>query len=122
MKTDAITTSTTKSLSEISNGIRQAASKLRAEMCNPTVSPFGDVGFTKADLSVALYGHNSILGGPRHWGVQVIVIDNGDKRNIELVAVGDDTLNKIRFGSFGGPFFQLGDSIDRRDTIKEMII
>ena len=121
MKTDAIIFKTTKSLPEISNDLRAAASKLRANMDLAPLAPFGYVGIRSADISVALSGPNFILGGPRSWGVQVLVTDNGDEKEVEMIAVGDNFSGKLAHGSFGQMFFELRDSIRRRNVISSMI-
>lgn len=121
MKTDMIIFKTAKSLSEISNGLRAAASKLRANMDSAQLAPFGYVGIHPADISVALSGPNFILGGPRRWGVQVLVTDLGREREVEMIAVGDNFSGKLMNGSFGKMFFELGDSIKRRNIISGMI-
>jgi len=120
MKTQTKVVTTAKSLSDISMMIRQVASKLRVEIDKPELSPFGYIGFQSADISIALSGSNFILGGPRKWGVQIMVKDKGSLREIEMVAVGDDFIGKLSNRSFGRPFFQLGDSVDRMNTIARM--
>ncbi len=117
MKTETITVTTTKSISDISNILRNAASKLRANISTAELSPFGYVNFRRGDIEIALSGSNSILGGPRKWGVQVLVIDNGSTREVELTAIGDDFMNKLSRGSFGNAFFELKDGISRANTI-----
>ena len=121
MKTDTIIFKTSKSLADISNGLRTAASKLRANMDSAQLAPFGYVGIHPADISVALSGPNFVLGGPRSWGVQVLVTDNGDEREVEMIAVGDNFTGKLAHGSFGQMFFELRDSIKRRNVISGMI-
>lgn len=121
MKTETIIITTTKTLMEISRNLRSVASHLRADISSAESAPFGNVGIRLADISICLSGSNSILGGPRKWGVQVLVTDTGRIREVELIAVGDNLLNIVSLGSYCNAFFQLGDSIRRRDKIANMI-
>lgn len=102
--TDSITLSTTKSLSEIANIIRNAANKLGANIekigNNDPLAQFDD---RKADIEVELVGAWSALSWSEKrkytrlncandiWVVQIYVTDFGDKRGIEMVSLGSKT-------------------------------
>ena len=60
--------------------------------------------------------------GPREWCVIVYVFDRGASREITLTALGDSVGSKISsgFSMYRGEltsFYQLGDSIKRRNRI-----
>lgn len=117
MNTDLVSISTQKSLRQIRLDVERAADSLRAHIDEEDFSPYIEYRMYTPDFTTVLTGPNFILGGPRRWGVQIMVKDRGDRREVDLVAVGDTTMGKISFGSFGNPFYQLGDSKKRRDVI-----
>ncbi|CYU33450.1 hypothetical protein [Streptococcus suis] len=53
------------------------------------------------------------------YGVQVYVDDLGDKREVQLVALGNSGLSKILYGS---QVVKMSESLKRRDMIAERIM
>ncbi|HGA1121533.1 hypothetical protein [Streptococcus suis] len=53
------------------------------------------------------------------YGVQVYVDDLGDKREVQLVALGNSGLSKILYGS---QVVKMSESLKRRDIIAERIM
>ena len=102
--TDSITFSTTKSLSEIANIIRDAAYKFGAAVEKiGSNDPLAQFDAQRADMEIALSGEWRNLGffekrkytrlncANDIWVVQIYVTDFGDKRGIEMVSLGSKT-------------------------------
>ena len=129
IKTDSTELVTDKSLQQIANGIREAASVLNAqvdELNDDTLGKFGD----KCDIEVVLSGNVGLFSGLKHfrpgganniWGVQVFVSDLGDKRHIELIALGEGVFAGGLFSN-GAGILNLGVSKDKRDKIISYLI
>lgn len=115
---DALEFYTAKSLEEIAQEIRVAANNLRA-----TVGQIQDsndpLSFnnSRADLEVYLEGTNFMgsFAGGKYWLVQIYVQDEGEKRHVIMLAVGDKSL--ARFIKGGRNATSLNDGIKKRDLI-----
>ena len=121
MKTETITITTTKTLQEISTILRKSATKLRANIATVDHSPFGYVNHKKGNMRIALSGSNYILGRQGNWGAQIVVIDQGLDRDVELTAVGGELNDELSKGSDDKAYFELKDSKKRVDAIAKMI-
>lgn len=112
VKDDSVTLRTSKSLKEITYGIRMAADKTRAnitQLQSDALAAFDD----KYDIEVGLEGFASF--GNRAWCVQVYVDDCGDYREVILMAIG------IK-GFMEGNVCDLGLGKKKRDIIATYVI
>lgn len=117
MKTDSISFNTTKSVREIANIIRNAASSMKAEITKLDEDPFGGAGGRAPVIAVGMSGSNILGFGARGWGMQIYVTDLGSSRAVELIALGDGVLQKMS----GGAFFDLGMGKRHRDKLASML-
>ena len=118
MKTDAINFNTTKSVQEVVNIIRNAASSMKAEITKLDEDPFGNIGGYVPAIAVGLSGSNILGFGPRGWGMHVYVTDLGSSCEIELIALGDGVMQKMS----GRAFFDLGLGKRHRDKLANMLM
>ncbi|MBQ8950804.1 MAG: hypothetical protein IJ065_06505 [Eubacterium sp.] len=115
---DALEFYTSKSLQEITKEIRNAANSLRATVgaIQEDNDPLS-MNNTRADIEVYLEGTNFMgsFAGGKYWVVQIYVQDEGEKRHVILLAVGDKSL--ARFIKGGRNATSLKDGIKKRDLI-----
>lgn len=68
----------------------------------------------RADIEIVISGKAGLLS-PQIYVVQVYVWDLGDKREVQVIALGDNGLTKFAFGTKGAG--KLSESIKRKDEI-----
>ena len=117
MKTDIVDFNTAKSLQEISNIVRNYASRANADIVKLDDDPFGAAGGPADDIAVGLCGNNIFGFGTRGWGVRVYVIDLGSTCAVKLAALGDGLMQAMS----GGEFFDLRLSKKHRDNLASML-
>ena len=115
IKTDIEEFTTRRSLRELSDALRRAISATKAEVEKLEDDPLDTADDIKPDVQVLLSGSN-FMGGPRMWGVQVLLYELGDRRAVQLIAIGEG------FGAgvmsyYTGGYFELRDGKRRRDKI-----
>ncbi|HEL1886991.1 TPA: hypothetical protein TX923_001433 [Streptococcus suis] len=71
-----------------------------------------------ADIQIVISNKAGLLTSSI-YGVQVYVDDLGDKREVQLVALGNSGLSKILYGS---QVVKMSESLKRRDMIAERIM
>lgn len=116
MKTDSVSFKTSKSLQEVSNIIRNAASSMKAEITRLDDDPLASPG-QGPDIAVGLSGSNILGFGARGWGMHVYVTDLGSSCAVELIALGDGVMQKMS----GGAFFDMRIGKRHRDKLANML-
>ena len=120
---------TQKTLPEISEILRQAASNMKANVERLIFEddPLGDFDNNATpNIAVLLSGNVGILGGFKHlrpgsirggdvWGVQVQVFDEGNRRFVALLALGESN----PFADAGVP--NIGASKEKMNVLVEML-
>lgn len=121
IKTDSVQFTTQRSLKELNALLRRAvnATKAQVEKLDDDPMDAADGESVAPSLAVLLSGSN-FMGGSRLWGVQVFFYEFGDRRIVELVAVGES------FGAgvmsyYTGGYFQLSDGKRRRERIMAIL-
>lgn len=131
MKEDRIELLSKLSLQQIAANLRTAAGELRANVERITdqydALSFGN---NKSDIEVVFVGRPlGIIGGLKHirpgsmnniWAVQVYVTELGNKRHIELIALGEGVLAGGL--SNGSGVLNLGASIEKRDKLATYLV
>lgn len=120
LKTDTIEFDTQKDINQIANALRSFGGDIEKIDDDPiAVGP-------RADIAVVLSGRVGFIGGFKHfrpgashnsWGVQVFVHDLGNRRHIELIALGETSFNsKTPYG-----LLNLGASKEKRDALAQTL-
>ncbi len=131
MKTDAIEFDTLKTVQQITSALRSV--KCQMERLND--DPLADVdGGPHPVIAVLMTGRASFSDAFKHygagrseWGVQVIVYDLGNKRHVELIALGESAMGAswrayaAGNSSMANQYFEIRHSKDYRDRIAQMI-
>lgn len=125
MKTDSVSFSTTQSVDWIADTLRMLANQLNASVDRIAQDNFGGYGTAPGEIEVVMWGHVGLIGGLKHfrpgsanndWGVQVYVFDQGSRRDIELVALGESAWTISSVG-----VLNLGASKEKRDIIAQAL-
>lgn len=126
LKSDQIEFDTQKSIQEITNALRS----FRCSMDRLEGDPLaGANGGPVPVIEVLMSGKATFVDAFKHfgagmsgWGVQVIVYDLGNKRHVELVAVGERGLSVV-WSSYAtqNNYYNLKHSKDYRDRIAQAI-
>lgn len=118
VKTDGIEFDTQKSVDQITSVIRSINCQVERLNDNPL-----DSGPRPA-LAVLLVGQPGFTDKFKHaggatslWGVQVIVTDLGNRRHVELIALGQNLMGNTTYNKGYG----MGFSRDYRDKIAAML-
>lgn len=118
VKTDSISFDTQKSVSEIANALRSLNCEIQALNDDPLSSG------PKPAIAVICMGKPSVSDSFKHpggatslWGVQVIVDELGNRRHVELVALGQNLMGNTTYNKG----FGMGFSRDYRDKIAAML-
>lgn len=131
MKTDAIEFDTQKTVQQITSALRT----LQCQMNRLNDDPLADAdGGPRPVIAVLMAGRASFSDAFKHygagrseWGVQVIVYDLGNKRHIELIALGESGMGASwrayasGNSSLANQYFNIRHSKDYRDRIAQML-
>ena len=119
LQTNSITFTVSKDLRGVNNTLRQIASQLDAEVERiVNDDPLG--GFdSNSDIEVVLSGKKGLFN-PQYWAVQVFVDDLGNSCNVELVALGNSTKDRILYGTANANM-KMSLSVSKRDEIAAML-
>ena len=115
LKTDIVEYTTQRSMRDLTDALRRAISATKADVEQLEDDPLELGDDIKPQVAVLLSGSN-FMGGSRMWGVQVMLYELGDRRAVQLVAIGEG------FGAgvmsyYTGGYFELRDGKRRRDKI-----
>ena len=88
VSTDAIEFDTQKTVQQITSALRSI--KCQMDRLNSD-DPLADAdGGPKPVIAVLMVGNDTLFGmGAKEWGVQVVAYELGNKRHIELIALGE---------------------------------
>jgi hypothetical protein len=101
----------------IGKKLQSVATQLKATVEQLQSSSGGLAQFDdRADLEIVFKGKLGIMSNGPQWAVQVYVIDEGDRRGVQLVALGHSGLSIVLLGASGA--FDMGASRKRRDMIE----
>ncbi|SMH50551.1 hypothetical protein SAMN06295885_3575 [Rathayibacter oskolensis] len=114
MKSESSSFDTEKSVQTLGRTLQDALARARAASIGPIQSGSGALSQfdDKADIEVVAQGRG-LVGGS--WAVQVFVRDTGQKRNVELVALGDSGMARVMDGYRNS--ISLQASVKKRDEI-----
>lgn len=135
MKTDVIEFDTKKDVEQIANALRTFKCQMERLKDDPLSNG------TPPAIAVVMCGKATMLDAFKHagagkseWGVQVIVTDLGNRRHVELIALGESGVKQAfsayratggglfsGYGSLSNQYFNIRHSKDYRDRIAEMI-
>lgn len=138
MKTDSIEFDTQKTVQQITGILRSV--KCNMEQLNDDPLAGADGG-PRPVIAILMAGKASFADAFRHfgagkseWGVQVVVYDLGNKRHIEMVALGESGMGAAwkaysatgggmfsGYGSMANQYFNIRHSKDHRDQIAQML-
>lgn len=118
MKTSEITLRTTRSVADLGRALQTAFANARAESIDPIQSGSGALSSFDDRADIEVVGHGgSLLGGM--WAVQVYVHDQGDFREVQLVAIGDSGLSRAWHGARNTASLSL--STKKRDLVADAL-
>lgn len=118
LKADAMELVLADSLQDIGRKLQRVAGELKASVNQIQSSSGGLAQFDDhADIEVVFEGTNFMgsFGGGKYWAVQVYVFDEGNRRRVELVVVGDSGLSRALKG--GKNATSMGAGRAKRDQI-----
>lgn len=118
MKTDAIEFDTQKSIDQITSAIRSFNCNVDRLESDPLSTG------AKPAIAVLMWANRSLADTLKHplwrqWGVQVIVTDLGNRRHIELVALGESALGAAMAQT--QRYFTIAASRYYRDKVAAML-
>lgn len=138
MKTDAIEFDTQKTVQQITGVLRSVKCTMERLEDDPLA---GADGGPRPVIAVLMAGKASFADAFKHfgagkseWGVQVVVYDLGNKRHVEMVALGESGLKQAfsayratgggmfsGYGSLANAYINIRHSKDHRDQIAQML-
>jgi len=125
MKSELIEFDTLKTIQQITGALRSfncSMSKLEDD------DPLASVdGTPQPAIAILMHGKASVSDAFKHygagmseWGVQVIVYELGNKRHVELIALGESGMGSAMAG-YGNNYVNIRHSKDYRDRIAQML-
>ena len=128
MKANVIEFDTKKSVQRIVTILRSQVCQI--DMLN--ADPFGSIGEPEPAVAVLLQGREGLFKNGVRWGVQAIVYDLGNKRHIELIALGESGLlaafNSYAANGLGSSYwldatdyYNMGAGKKRRDRLAKAL-
>ena len=117
MKEDAISFNSKRTVKEIGQILQNVFGQLKASSIEQIDSGSGalDQFSDRADIQVVAQGVDFM----NMWAVQVYVVDDGDTRLVELVALGDGGFTRVMAGSRNTT--SISKSIKKRDAVAEAL-
>lgn len=128
LKTDAIEFDTQKTVQQITGVLRSVKCQMQKLEDDPLAGSDGSPQPVLALLMTGKVGFFEMfkhLSGSAHseWGVQIIVYDLGNKRHIDMVALGESAIGASWRGYVTGnhQHLDIRFSKDKRDQIAQML-
>lgn len=131
IKEDKIEFDTHKTVQQIKDVLRQVRCNMqRLEFDDDPLADDNEI--MEPAIALLLHGKATILdtfkhigAGKSEWGVQIIVYDYGDKRNVIMTALGESAMGAAwagyASGTSGLDYVNMRHSKDYRDRIAQMI-
>lgn len=128
LKTDAIEFDTQKTVQQITNVLRSVKCQMQKLEDDPLAGSDGSPQPVIALLMTGRVGFfemfkHFVNGANSEWGVQIIVYDLGNKRHVEMVALGESAMGASWRGYVTGnhQHLDIRFSKDQRDQIAQML-
>jgi len=117
MKEDAINFNTKRTVKEIGQILQNVFGQLKASSIDQISSGSGALEQfdDHADIQVVAQGVDFM----NCWAVQVYVVDGGETREVELVALGDGGFTRVMAGSRNT--MSISKSIKKRDAVADAL-
>lgn len=138
MKTDAIEFDTQQTVQQITSVLRSVKCTMERLEDDPLAGADGGprpvIAILMAGKATMADAFKSFGAGKSEWGVQVVVYDLGNKRHVEMIALGESGLKQAfaaqratggglfsGYGSMANAYFNIRHSKNYRDRIAQML-
>lgn len=122
VRSDAIEFDTQKTVQQITGALRSIKCQMdRLNNDDPLATADGG---PQPVIAVSMVGNATLFGlGSTLWGVQAIVYELGNKRHVELIALGESAMYAgLRAKATGdSEYLSMGKSKKKRDKIAQML-
>lgn len=118
MKSSETTFTSDQPVAHIGRRLQGVLATVKAQVIDEITNDSGALSAfdDRADIQVVAQGQTMLTG---QWAVQIFVVDQGLKREITLVALGDSGFTKVMYGGKSSAW--LSTSTKKRDEIKALL-